>query len=183
MYGRTVRSFLLIACFFPTGKIKDIDEVRRGFTPAVWQKCLRQKKINDKQKNLAFSILYDNRHSIYLLADSEEIRDQWIEGIQYLIERYRSHLRTHHEITDRWIWNLFTHADRDHSGKLHRGEVRRLLKLLNIELDGKDIDQYFNQANTRTNNYEELRNLDRDEFLIFYKFISYRPELIDLICK
>ncbi len=170
--------------FFLLGKIKDIDQIRHGFTTAVWKKCLHKKKITSNQEHLAFSILYhNNRHSIDLLADSEEIRTQWIEGLEYLIKQYQSHIRTHHEITDRWIWYLFARADHDHSGKLNRSEVRRLLISLNIELDERDIDQYFNQANIRTNNYEELRNLDRDEFFIFYKFISYRPELINIICQ
>jgi hypothetical protein len=170
--------------FFPLGKIKDIDQIRSGFTTAVWKKCLRQRKITADKANLAFSILYDNnRHSLDLLADSEDIRSQWIQGLEYLITRYRSHIRTHHEITDQWIWYLFSHADQDHSGQLNRQEVLRLLSTLNIELDEREIDQYFNQANIRMKNYEELSNLDKDEFLVFYKFISYRPELIKIICQ
>lgn len=169
---------------FFVGKIKDIDQVRYGFTTAVWKKCLNKKKNLKNKEKLAFSILYDNnRHSLDLLAETEDIRNQWVQGLEYLIKRYRSYLRTHHEITHQWIWYLFSKADRDHSGQLNRKEARNLLISLNIELDEKEIDQYFNQANIRTNNYEELRNLDKDEFLTFYKFISHRPELIKIICQ
>jgi hypothetical protein len=169
---------------FFLGKIKDIDQVRYGFTTAVWKKCLRQKKITLDNENLAFSILYDNnRYSLDLLAETEDIRSQWIQGLEYLINRHRSYINTHHEITHQWIWYLFSQVDHDHSGHLNRSEVRQLLFSLNIELDERDIDQYFNQANIRTNNYEQLANLDKDEFLLFYKFVSYRPELIKIICQ
>lgn len=166
------------------GKIKDIDQVRSGFTTTVWKKYLRKGKLTNDKGHLAFSILYDNnRHSLDLLADSEEIRSQWVQGLEYLIGRYRSHVRSHYEITDRWLWSLYSEADHDHSGHLNRREVRRLLFLLNIELDEREIDQYFNQANIRRDNYDELRNLDKDEFISFYKFVSYRPELIKILCQ
>jgi hypothetical protein len=172
------------AFFFDLGKIKDIDEIRPGFTTAVWKKCLRKNKIIHDKEKLAFSILYDNnRHSLDLLAESEDSRTQWIQGLQYLIDRYRLHMRSHHEITDQWIWYLFSHADRDHSGQLNREEVRQLLSTLNIVLDEREFDRYFNQANIRKNNYEELTSLNKDEFLIFYKFVSHRPELINIICQ
>ncbi|CAF1076039.1 unnamed protein product [Rotaria sordida] len=165
-------------------KIKDIDQVRQGFTTIVWKKCLNKRKITHDKENLAFSILYDNnRHSLDLLADTENIRSQWIQGLEYLIKRYNSHIRTHHEITNQWIWYLFSQADHDKSGHLNRSEARRLLFSLNIELDQRDFDVYFNQANIRRNNYDELRNLDKDEFLIFYKYISNRPELLKIICQ
>ena len=90
---------------------------------------------------------------------------------------------THHEITDQWIWYLFSRADRDHSGHLTRSEARRLLMTLNIRLDDGEIDKYFNQANIRTNNYQELKHLDKDEFLIFYRFVSHRPELLKIVCQ
>ncbi|CAF1107674.1 unnamed protein product [Adineta steineri] len=129
-------------------KIKDIGQIRRGFTTAVWKKYIDKRKITRDKAHLAFSILYDNnRHSLDLLADSENICLQWIQGLEYLIERYRSHVRTHHEITDRWLWSLFSQADRDQSGQLNRREVHQLLRLLNIELDEREIDQYFNQSN------------------------------------
>ncbi|CAF0885241.1 unnamed protein product [Adineta ricciae] len=165
-------------------KINDINQVRSGFTTTVWKKHLRKGRITNDKIHLAFSILYDNnRHSLDLLADSEEIRSQWIQGLEYLIGRYRSHVRSHYEITDRWLWSLYSEADHDHSGHLNRREVRRLLFLLNIELDEREIDQYFNQANIRRDNYDELRNLDKDEFISFYKFVSYRPELIKILCQ
>ena len=164
--------------------IKDIEQVRPGFTTAVWKKCQRQKKVTNNQENLALSILYDNnRKSLDLLAENEEIRSQWVEGLQYLVSRYQSHRRSHREITDRWISHLFDQADIDHSGQLNRQEVRRLLHNLNILLDDADIDTYFNQANIRTSNYTELAQLDKDEFLIFYKYVSQRPELMKIICQ
>ena len=164
--------------------IKDIEQIRPGFTTTAWKKCLDRRKVTSNQTHLAFSILYDNnRKSLDLLAESEEIRSRWIEGLEFLINRYRSHIRTHREITDQWIWHLFNQADTDHSGQLSRQEVRRLLHILNIVLDDREIDIYFNQANIRASNYTELANLDKDEFLIFYKYVSQRPELLKIICQ
>ncbi|CAF1147619.1 unnamed protein product [Adineta ricciae] len=164
--------------------IRDIDQIRPGFTTNVWRKCLKKRKISEDQKQLVFSILYNNnRRSIDLLAESEEIRTQWIQGIEYLINRYRSHIRTYREITDQWIWHLFSRADIDHSGQLSRREVQHLLHTLNIQLSENDVNRYFNQANIRTRNSLELNHLDREEFITFYKFISQRPELLKIICQ
>jgi Ca2+-binding EF-hand superfamily protein len=164
--------------------IKDIEQIRQGFSTTVWKKCLSKKKITNDKLNLAFSILYDNnRKSLDLLAETEEMRSQWIQGLEFLINRYRSHIRTHREITDQWIWHLFSQADNDHSGQLDRNEVRRLLYILNIQLDDKDIDIYFNRSNIRSRNAEELTHLDKDEFLTFYKFVSQRPELLKIMCQ
>lgn len=169
---------------FCQGKIKDIEQIRHGFTTTVWRKCSERGKMTPDQSKFALSILYEsNRHSLDLLADSKEIAAQWIESLECLLALYQSHLRAHYPITDQWIWYLFSRADQDHSGQLNRTEVRRLLFILNIDINEKTFDQYFNQANIRTDNYEQLRNLDKDEFLTFYKFISHRPELVKIICQ
>ena len=164
--------------------IKDIDQIRPGLTTVAWKKSLQRGKISTQQDKLAFSIMYDNnRHSLDLLAESEESRSRWIQGLEFLINRYRSHIRTHREITDQWVWHLFNQADSDHSGNLSRQEVRRLLFTLNIQLDQTDIDRYFTEANIRTNNYDELTHLDKEEFLVFFKHVSQRPELLKIICQ
>lgn len=164
--------------------IKDIEQIRPGFTTAVWKKCLKKRKITDEKINLAFSILYNNnRKSLDLLAETEDIRSQWIQGLEFLINRYRSHIRTHREITDEWIWHLFSQADSDHSGELSRNEIEHLLHALNIQLSQNEIDLYFNQANIRTRTSQQLTYLDKDEFLIFYKYVSQRPELLKIICQ
>ena len=164
--------------------INDIEQIREGFTTNTWKKCLEKRKVAADQLDLAFSILYNNnRNSLDLLAESTQIRSQWIKGLEFLINRYRSHIRSHREITDQWIWRLFSRADADQSGQLSRREVHHLLRTLNIQLDDRDIDFYFSCANVRTQNYEELTHLDKDEFLTFYKYISQRPELSKIICQ
>ncbi|CAF3334143.1 unnamed protein product [Rotaria socialis] len=164
--------------------IKNIDEIRVGFNTAVWKKCLKKRAITKDKASLAFSIMHNhNRNSLDLLADSEETRSQWVQGLEFLISRYQSHIRTNREITDQWIWNLFSQADVDQSGQLNRNEVLRLLFTLNIQLNNSEIDLYFKQANIRARNDQELKNLDKEEFLIFYKYVSQRPELLKIICQ
>jgi inactive phospholipase C-like protein 2 len=164
--------------------IKDIDQICPGFTTTCWRKCLNKRKITNDKSNLAFSILYkNNRQSLDLLAETEDIRLQWIQGLEFLINRYRSHMRTNREITDQWIWHLFSQADHEHSGHLNRDEIHRLLYTLNIQLSDNIIDFYFNQSNIRSRTYQELTHLDKDEFLIFYKYVSQRPELLKIICQ
>lgn len=159
-------------------------QIRHGFTTNVWKNCLRRKKISPDKSKYAFSILYrNNRYSLDLLADSIKVCCQWIECLEYLVTIYKSHLRSHHPITDRWISFLFSYVDRDHSGYLNRSEIQQLLFTLNVELDGRTIDQYYNQANIRIDSYEQLKNLDKEEFLQFYKFVSYRPELVKIMCQ
>ncbi|CAF1523086.1 unnamed protein product [Adineta ricciae] len=165
-------------------QIKHIDEVRSGFTTSVWKKCLDKGVVTPEQSIRALSILYqNNRYSLDLLAQTEQICSEWIECLEYLTSRYRSHLCTYHEITDEWIQYLFSNADHDHSNMLDRNEIRRLLFTLNIKLNDNEIDKYFRQANIRKNNYEQLTHLDKDEFLLFYKFVSNRSELLKIICR
>ena len=174
----------IAALSFSPGRVQDIDQIRRGFITAVWRKCLKKRTVSLDKGHLVFSILYhNNRHSLDLLAPTEEICLQWIHGLEYLLQRYRSHLRTHHEITDQWLWHLFCSADRDHSGHLSRREVRGLLHSLNLQLSDHELEEYFNQANIRASNQDEVRHLDNGEFLIFYKYVSYRPELLKIICR
>ncbi|CAF3395848.1 unnamed protein product [Rotaria sp. Silwood1] len=164
--------------------IKDIDQIRPGLTTSVWKKCLAKRVITDDKANLAFSILYNNnRQSLDLLAETEDIRSQWIHGLEFLITRYQSHMRTHREITDKWIWHLFSQADYDESGQLSRTEVQRLLSTLNIQLNDNEIDLYFDQANIRAGDNQQLSHLDKNEFLVFYKYVSQRPELLKIICQ
>lgn len=54
---------------------------------------------------------------------------------------------------------------------------------LNIELDEETIDKHFSRANIRKDNNEQIEHLDKDEFLLFYKYVSYRPELLKIICQ
>lgn len=164
--------------------IKDIEQIRPGFTTAVWKKCLDKRKITSDKAHLAFSILYDNnRRSLDLLAESEEIRSKWIQGLEFLINRYRSHMRTHREITDQWMCQLFTQADNDHTGQLSRQDVHRLLLQMNIQLSDQEFDRCFIQANIHLRNRQELTHLDKEEFAIFYKYVSQRPELLKIICQ
>ncbi|UJR17051.1 hypothetical protein I4U23_003948 [Adineta vaga] len=165
-------------------KIKRITQIRAGFTTTVWKKCLEKGIINEEKSNLAFSILFNNnRYSLDLLAESEQICSEWIESLEYLVNRYHSHLCTYDEIIDQWLNFSFTHADRDHSNYLNRDEIEKLLSTLNIKLNKEEIEKYFKQANIRKDNYEDLTSLDKDEFLAFYKFISHRPELLKIICR
>ncbi|CAF0937386.1 unnamed protein product, partial [Didymodactylos carnosus] len=164
--------------------IRDIEEVRIGFNTTVWKECLKKKVVNFKQDALAFSILYDNnRLSLDLLADTRELRDLWLTGLEFLIKRYRFHLRSYREITDTWMWELFDRADLHRSKQLNRSEIRRLLHILNIVLPNDDIDYYFNLANTKTETFHEITHLDREEFILFYKLITNRPELLKIICQ
>ncbi|CAF0734693.1 unnamed protein product [Didymodactylos carnosus] len=165
-------------------RVNDIDEIRLGFNTAVWRKCLEKRMVELSQNKLALSILYNNnRSSLDLLADTEELRNSWFNGLEFLIKRYRSHLRTHREITDSWIWQLFDQADHDHSNQLNRSEIRRLLHLLNVELPNDDIDHYFNLANIRASTFRDIAHLDRQEFILFYKSITNRVDLLKIICQ
>ena len=178
-YCGSKRKSKYLACM-----IKEINQIRPGFATVTWRKCLDKGKITYNHVNLAFSILYNtNRESLDLLAETEEIRSRWIEGIQFLINRYQSHMCTCREITDQWIWHVFSLADTNQSKHLSHSEVQHLLNLLNVQLSENDIKRYLNQANIRTRNHEELAHLDKDEFLLLYKYVSQRPELIKIICQ
>ena len=59
-------------------KIKDIDQIRPGFTTITWRKCLEKRKITKDKSNLAFSIIFKTkRPSLDLLAETEDTRLKW----------------------------------------------------------------------------------------------------------
>ncbi|CAF0746800.1 unnamed protein product [Didymodactylos carnosus] len=160
--------------------IKDCVEVRSGFKTDTWFKMLRNGKVREQQEGLSLSILHSRgRKSLDLLASDSETRNIWIEGIQYLLQDRNG--ESYRRITDKWVENLFGEADLNRNGLLCKREVHLLLERMNVRLCADDVEQYFEQTVLRKAKRREQLNVD--EFINFYKLLTYRPELNHIIHK
>ncbi|CAF1093353.1 unnamed protein product [Rotaria sordida] len=153
-------------------------EVRAGFKTDTWLKVLRLGKVREQQGDLVFSILHSRgRKSLDLLTNDTETRDIWVQGLEMLI--HDSIGKPYTKITDRWLEGLFNEADRDRNGLLCKDEVHQLLEKLNVRLTTDEFEQYFEQTDLRL---AKLRGRLRvEDFITFYKILTYRPELMHII--
>ncbi|CAF2012824.1 unnamed protein product [Rotaria magnacalcarata] len=153
-------------------------EVRAGLKTDTWLKVLRSGKVREQQDDLAFSILHSRgRKSLDLLANDAETRDNWVTGLEMLIQD--SIGKPYTKITDRWLEGLFNEADRNRNGLLCKDEVHRLLEKLNVRLTTEEFEQYFEQTDLRVAKYRG--QLRVEDFITFYKILTYRPELMHII--
>ncbi|CAF1232130.1 unnamed protein product [Rotaria sp. Silwood1] len=153
-------------------------EVRAGFKTDTWVKVLRLGKVREQKGDLAFSILHSRgRKSLDLLANDTETRNNWVTCLETLIRD--SIGKPYTKITDRWLEGLFIDADRDRNGLLCKDEVHQLLEKLNVRLTTDEFEQYFEQTDLRVAKYRG--RLRVEDFITFYKILTYRPELMHII--
>lgn len=75
--------------------------------------------------------------------------------------------------------DLFDAADRNRNGLLCKREVHELLSTLNVRLTSDEFEQYFDKTDLQA--AKRRGQLRCDEFIKFYKLLTYRPELMHII--
>ncbi|CAF0902575.1 unnamed protein product [Rotaria sordida] len=161
-----------------TYNLNDIDEVRTGFEAQTFDQLIKNRKLKSDDQDRAFSIIYDNhRKGVHCMAPDIKTRDAWVTGLQHLISQ-RSQKRQYHLIgEDNWILEFFHAADKNKSNTLSKKECRDLLvKCLNVEMSDNMFEQMFNKIKKTRNNA-----LNPDEFLIFFKMLTRRKDLYEIM--
>ncbi|CAK6963725.1 -phosphatidylinositol 4%2C5-bisphosphate phosphodiesterase delta-4 [Scomber scombrus] len=76
------------------------------------------------------------------------------------------------EKLDQWVRDWFQKADKNKDGKMIFKEVKKLLKMMNVEMNEEHAWHLFTMADK-----SESDSLEMEEFVLFYKMLTQRDEV------
>ncbi|XP_036796804.1 1-phosphatidylinositol 4,5-bisphosphate phosphodiesterase delta-3-A [Oncorhynchus mykiss] len=122
-------------------------------------------------ENQCFTVVFRGaRKSLDLLCPCEEEARHWVRGIRTLKERVAN--MTQKEKLDHWIRGYLRRADENDDGKMSYDEVKRLLQMINIDLNEQYARSLFKKADRSCDG-----RLDHVEIEEFCRELMRRPEL------
>ncbi|XP_035626952.2 1-phosphatidylinositol 4,5-bisphosphate phosphodiesterase delta-3-A-like [Oncorhynchus keta] len=122
-------------------------------------------------ENQCFTVVFRGaRKSLDLLCPCEEEARRWVQGIRTLKERVAN--MTQKEKLDHWIRGYLRRADENDDGKMSYDEVKRLLQMINIDLNEQYARSLFKKADRSCDG-----RLDHIEIEEFCRDLMRRPEL------
>uniref|UniRef100_A0A4W5PGF0 Phosphoinositide phospholipase C n=1 Tax=Hucho hucho TaxID=62062 RepID=A0A4W5PGF0_9TELE len=122
-------------------------------------------------ENQCFTVVFRGaRKSLDLLCSCEEEARHWVRGIRTLKERVAN--MTQKEKLDHWIRGYLRRADENDDGKMSYDEVKRLLQMINIDLNEQYSRSLFKKADRSCDG-----RLDHVEIEEFCRDMMRRPEL------
>uniref|UniRef100_A0A665W3X6 Phosphoinositide phospholipase C n=1 Tax=Echeneis naucrates TaxID=173247 RepID=A0A665W3X6_ECHNA len=120
---------------------------------------------------LCFTLVFHGRQgNLDLVAESPEEAQAWIQGVRKLI--HRAQTMDEKERLDQWVWDWFQKADKNKDGKMNFKEVRKLLKMMNIEMNEEHAFHLFTMADK-----SGTGSLEIEQFVHFYKILTQRDEV------
>ncbi|NXI71369.1 PLCD4 phosphodiesterase, partial [Anseranas semipalmata] len=159
-----------------TGKIEsafsisDVETVREGHQSEVLQSVAEE-----FPPERCFTIVfYGRRGNLDLIAGSAEEAQCWVQGLRQLIEP-RSFPLTSVLVSRTWIRDWFQKADKNKDGRMNFKEVQRLLKMMNVDMNEDHALRLFQAADK-----SESGTLEGEEFVLFYKALTEREEVLSL---
>ncbi|NXO52247.1 PLCD4 phosphodiesterase, partial [Aramus guarauna] len=159
-----------------TGKIEsafsisDVETVREGHQSEVLQ-SLAEEFPAERCFTIVF---YGRRGNLDLIAGSAEEAQCWVQGLRQLIEP-RSFPLTSSLASRTWIRDWFQKADKNKDGRMNFKEVQRLLKMMNVDMNEDHALRLFQAADK-----SESGTLEGEEFVLFYKALTQREEVLSL---
>ncbi|NXX21184.1 PLCD4 phosphodiesterase, partial [Podargus strigoides] len=159
-----------------TGKIEsafsisDVETVREGHQSEVLQ-SLAEEFPPERCFTIVF---YGRRGNLDLIAGSEEEAQCWVQGLRQLIEP-RSFPLTSALVSRTWIRDWFQKADKNKDGRMNFKEVQRLLNMMNVDMNEDHALRLFQAADK-----SESGTLEGEEFVLFYKALTQREEVLSL---
>ncbi|NXJ59831.1 PLCD4 phosphodiesterase, partial [Rostratula benghalensis] len=157
-----------------TGKIEsafsisDVETVREGHQSEVLQ-SLAEEFPPERCFTIVF---YGRRGNLDLIAGSAEEAQCWIQGLRQLIEVLPL---TPALVSRTWIRDWFQKADKNKDGRMNFKEVQRLLKMMNVDMNEDHALRLFQAADK-----SESGTLEGEEFVLFYKALTQREEVLSL---
>ncbi|XP_010143842.1 PREDICTED: 1-phosphatidylinositol 4,5-bisphosphate phosphodiesterase delta-4 [Buceros rhinoceros silvestris] len=149
--------------------ISDVETVREGHQSEVLQ-SLAEEFPPERCFTIVF---YGRRGNLDLIAGSAEEAQCWVQGLRQLIEVATS--MDQREKIDQWIRDWFQKADKNKDGRMNFKEVQRLLKMMNIDMNEDHALRLFQAADK-----SESGTLEGEEFVLFYKALTQREEVLSL---
>ncbi|NXD06163.1 PLCD4 phosphodiesterase, partial [Nothocercus nigrocapillus] len=169
--------------------ISDVETVREGHQSEVLQ-SLAEEFPPERCFTIVF---YGRRGNLDLIAGSAEEAQCWIQGLRQLIESHSTRKRSPLTfpspfcLTPRsfslasvlgfltWIRDWFQKADKNKDGRMNFKEVQRLLKMMNVDMNEDHAMRLFQAADK-----SESGTLEGEEFVLFYKALTQREEVLSL---
>ncbi|NXQ99796.1 PLCD4 phosphodiesterase, partial [Sagittarius serpentarius] len=150
--------------------ISDVETVREGHQSEVLQSLA-----DEFPPERCFTIVfYGRRGNLDLIASSAEEAQCWVQGLRQLIEP-RSFPLTSALVSCTWIRDWFQKADKNKDGRMNFKEVQRLLKMMNVDMNEDHALRLFQAADK-----SESGTLEGEEFVLFYKTLTQREEVLSL---
>uniref|UniRef100_A0A672MZY4 Phosphoinositide phospholipase C n=1 Tax=Sinocyclocheilus grahami TaxID=75366 RepID=A0A672MZY4_SINGR len=154
---------------YSTFSISDVEAVREGHQSEALLNVA-----DDFPADHCFTLVFRGRRgNLDLVADSAKEAQAWIQGIRVLMEN----MENMDESTklDQWISDWFLKADLNKDGRINFKEAKKLLKMMNVDMNEEHACCLFMMADK-----SESGTLEDQEFVEFYKMLTERTEVLDL---
>uniref|UniRef100_A0A8B9HW26 Phosphoinositide phospholipase C n=1 Tax=Astyanax mexicanus TaxID=7994 RepID=A0A8B9HW26_ASTMX len=154
---------------YSTFSVADVEAVREGHESEVFLSVA-----DEFPPERCFTLVFRGRRgNLDLVADTAEEAQAWIQGMQTLIENLENMGES--QKLDQWVSDLFLKADINKDGRISFKEVRRLLKLLNMDMNEDHASSLFKMADKT-----QTGLLESEEFVQFYKMLTQRMDVLEL---
>lgn len=149
-----------------TFSIAELEAVREGHQSEVLLSIAEE-----FPADLCFTLVFRGRQgNLDLVAESPEEAQAWIQGVRKLIHKVQT--MDEKERLDQWVWDWFNKADKNKDGKMNFKEVRKLLKMMNVEMNEEHALHLFTMADK-----SQSGSLEIEQFVHFYKILTQRDEV------
>uniref|UniRef100_A0A3P8WIF6 Phosphoinositide phospholipase C n=1 Tax=Cynoglossus semilaevis TaxID=244447 RepID=A0A3P8WIF6_CYNSE len=147
--------------------VTELEAVREGHQSEVLQSIAEEFPADH-----CFTLVFHGRQgNLDLIADSPDEAQAWIQGVRKLI--HRSSTMNEKERLDQWVWDWFRKADKNKDGKMDFKEVRKLLKMMNVEMNEEHALHLFMMADV-----SNCGSLEIEQFVHYYKLLTQRDEVL-----
>ncbi|TRZ03761.1 hypothetical protein DNTS_009748 [Danionella cerebrum] len=154
---------------YSTFAISDVEAVREGHQSEALLGVA-----DEFPADRCFTLVFRGRKgNLDLVAESADDARVWIQGIRGLMQN----MENIDESTrlDQWISDWFSKADQNKDGRINFKEAKKLLKMMNIDMNEEHACCLFMMADK-----SESGTLEDQEFVEFYKMLTERREVLDL---
>ncbi|XP_005939922.3 1-phosphatidylinositol 4,5-bisphosphate phosphodiesterase delta-4 [Haplochromis burtoni] len=157
-----------------TFSVTDLEAVREGHQSEVLLSIAEE-----FPAELCFTLVFHGRQgNLDLVAESPDEAQAWIQGVRMLI--HKAQTMDEKERLDQWVWDWFHKADKNKDGKMNFKEVKKLLKMMNVEMNEDHALHLFtvrerNQRLAPSSDFSSLKSLVKDSELFSSIF---RPEML-----
>ncbi|XP_042345978.1 1-phosphatidylinositol 4,5-bisphosphate phosphodiesterase delta-4-like isoform X1 [Plectropomus leopardus] len=149
-----------------TFSITEVEAVREGHQSEVLLSIAEE-----FHADLCFTLVFHGRQgNLDLVAESPEEAQAWIQGVRKLIRKAQT--MDEKERLDQWVLDWFQKADKNKDGKMNFKEVRKLLKMMNVDMNEEHALHLFTMADKY-----ESGSLEIEQFVHFYKMLTQRDEV------
>ncbi|XP_038575976.1 1-phosphatidylinositol 4,5-bisphosphate phosphodiesterase delta-4-like isoform X1 [Micropterus salmoides] len=149
-----------------TFSVTEVEAVREGHQSEVLFSVAEE-----FSADLCFTLVFHGRQgNLDLVADSPEEARAWIQGVRKLIHKVQT--MDEKERLDQWVRDWFQKADKNKDGKMNFKEVRKLLKMMNVDMNEEHALYLFTMADK-----SDSGSLEIEQFVHFYEMLTQRDEV------